>query len=103
MKRHKVQPKNKLTKIIERKAKLKLHAKKEHNNIWRMSSFFGLVGFSIVLPLAALIWLGTYLDKSFPVGFSWTMMGIILGLVLGGINAWRWIQKEEDVIEKDSK
>ena len=99
--RHKVKPRNKLTKIIEKKVERKLHAKKNHNNIWRMSGFFGLVGFSIIIPLAILIWLGTYLDRIFPVAFSWTMTGIIVGLIVGGFNAWRWIQKEEKIIEKD--
>lgn len=101
MARHKVKPKNKLTKIIAKKVQRKLEAKKEHSNIWRMSSFFGLIGFSVIIPLALLIWLGTYLDAAYPTGFSWTMTGIIVGLIVGGLNAWRWIKKEDAEIEKD--
>lgn len=101
MARHKVEPKNKLTKIIAKKVQRKLNAKKEHNNIWRMSGFFGLIGFSVVVPLAFFIWLGTYLDKTHPVAFSWTMAGILLGLITGGFNAWKWVKKEDDQIEKD--
>ena len=101
MARHKVKPKNKLTKIIEKKVQRKLKAKKEHSNIWRMSGFFGLIGFSVIIPLALLIWLGTYLDKAFPTEFSWTMAGILLGLIVGGWNAWKWVKKEDSEIEKD--
>ncbi|MHA1550048.1 MAG: AtpZ/AtpI family protein [Alphaproteobacteria bacterium] len=101
MARNKVKPKNKLTKIIEKKVSRRVRAKKEHNNNWRMTSFFGLIGFSIVIPLAGLIWLGTYLDKTYPnAPVSWTMIGIFVGLIVGGYNAWRWIKAEQTQIKK---
>ncbi len=101
--RHKVKPKNKMTKIILKKVERYKHAQKEHNNVWRMSSFFGLIGFSVVLPLAGLILLGDYLDEAYPANFSWTFSGILAGLAVGLYNAWHWIKKEEDEIEEEKK
>ncbi|MBN2675972.1 MAG: AtpZ/AtpI family protein [Alphaproteobacteria bacterium] len=102
MARNKVQPKNKMTKIIAKKVSRRVHAQKEHNNNWRMTSFFGLIGFSVIIPLFACILGGVWLDKNYTqTSISWTVLGIFVGLLVGGFNAWRWIQKEEIEIEKD--
>lgn len=99
---NKVDKKNKLTKIIERKVKNKLKGKTEKSN-WVFLNMFGLIGWGVGVPLALSIWAGVTLDKKYPVSFSWTLTGIIFGIVLGCLNAWHWLKKEEKLIEKDEK
>jgi ATP synthase protein I len=64
---------------------------------------FGMVGWSIAVPTILGIGSGIWLDKHFDRGFSWTLTMLFVGLVLGGINAWYWINRQtERIHEQDS-
>lgn len=57
---------------------------------------FGLVGWSVALPTVLGIALGIWLDSRSTSGYSWTLMLMIGGLLLGAITAWYWVRRESE-------
>jgi ATP synthase protein I len=54
-------------------------------------TIFGIVGWSVVIPTLVGIALGIWLDNRWPGRFSWTLMLLFGGLILGCLNAWYWV------------
>ncbi|WP_017660434.1 AtpZ/AtpI family protein [Baaleninema simplex] len=79
---------------IDRKSLQKIRARQEGDrSLWFSLGMYGLVGWSIAIPTLLGIAIGRWLDLRFPSPYSWTLMGLFLGLMLGCWNAWYWIQK----------
>mgnify|MGYP001226918738 FL=1 len=55
---------------------------------------FGIIGWSIAVPTVGGAFLGLWLNKVAPQNFSWPIALILGGVVVGGIIAWGWIEKE---------
>jgi ATP synthase protein I len=55
---------------------------------------FGLIGWSVALPTVLGIALGLYIDGRWESRFSWTLMLLFAGLVVGCLTAWRWMHSE---------
>lgn len=55
---------------------------------------FGIIGWSIAVPTVGGAFLGLWLNKVAPQNFSWPIALILGGVVVGGIIAWSWIEKE---------
>ncbi|WP_415182487.1 AtpZ/AtpI family protein [Phaeovulum sp.] len=55
---------------------------------------FGMVGWAIAVPTVGGAFLGLWLDRVAPQGFSWTIALILGGVVLGAMIAAAWIGKE---------
>jgi ATP synthase protein I len=78
-----------------RKAARKLRARREGDRgIWFGLGMFGLVGWSVSIPTVLGIAIGVWLDHRFPGGISWTLTGLLIGIVVGCFNAWYWIGHE---------
>ncbi len=75
----------------ERKARGR--AEKEHS-VWFGLGMFGLVGWAVAIPTLLGIALGIWLDNKFGGPYSWTLMMLFIGMVLGCINAWLWVKRE---------
>ncbi len=58
-------------------------------------SMFGMVGWTVTVPALLGAALGIWLDKTYHQSFSWTLTGLITGLVSGCLIAWSWIIKEK--------
>ena len=58
---------------------------------WFGIGLFGVVGWSIAMPTVLGALAGAWLDRAWPLGFSWTLTGLGLGLLLGCVTAWRWV------------
>ena len=56
---------------------------------------FGLIGWSVVIPTLLGVALGLWIDQTWPSRYSWTLMLLLLGIILGCLNAWRWISQEQ--------
>jgi ATP synthase protein I len=56
---------------------------------------FGMIGWSVAVPLLLGTALGIWLDKRYPESFSWTLTCLISGLIMGCIIAWNWINTED--------
>jgi ATP synthase protein I len=81
---------------VSRKAARKLRSRQDPKNVWYGFGLFGLVGWSVMVPALLGIALGIWIDRTFPSRYSWTLMLMILGVGLGCLNAWYWIQKESN-------
>ncbi|MEA5506090.1 AtpZ/AtpI family protein [Halotia wernerae UHCC 0503] len=77
------------------KSSRKLKARQEEDNVvWLGLGTFGLVGWSIAIPTLIGIALGVWIDLTWPSRYSWTLMLLFIGVVLGCLNAWYWVQQE---------
>lgn len=57
-------------------------------------ALFGMVGWTVALPTIGGAFVGLWLDRTWPVSFSWTLTLLIAGAVLGAVIAWRWVGRE---------
>lgn len=64
---------------------------------------FGIIGWSIAVPTVGGAFLGLWLNKVAPQNFSWPIALILGGVVVGGIIAWGWIEKEGPDQEGDKR
>lgn len=55
---------------------------------------FGIIGWSVAVPVVSGAFLGLWLNKVAPQSFSWPIALILGGVVVGGIIAWNWISRE---------
>ncbi|MGO2132854.1 MAG: AtpZ/AtpI family protein [Halomonas sp.] len=64
---------------------------------------FGIIGWSVAVPTVGGAFLGMWLNRVAPQNFSWPIALILGGLVVGGIIAWSWIDKERPKEELHGK
>lgn len=79
---------------IGEKARRKLKARRSRKSVWFALGMFGMVGWAVTLPTLMGLALGIWIDRRDPGQYSWTLMLLLLGLVLGCWNAWYWVTKE---------
>jgi ATP synthase protein I len=91
-------------KIIGSKANRKYIAEKQaRKSVWFGLGMFGLVGWAVAIPTLIGIAIGIWLDKHHPVeGISWSMSLLLVGIILGCLNAWRWVSKERRLESSDN-
>ncbi len=82
-----------------RKLKARRHAPK---SVWFGLGMSGLVGWSVTIPTLIGAALGIWVDKRYPSHYSWTLMLLFMGLIIGCTNAWLWVQSEIKEIQEDS-
>jgi len=86
------------------KATRKLKARRNSTKgVWFGLGMMGLVGWSVVVPTLLGTALGIWLDKHHPMGHSWTLMLLVIGLVIGCMNAWHWVAKEDKEIRDEQE
>ncbi len=59
----------------------------------------GLVGWSMVIPTLLGVAIGHLLSLYLSDKYAWTLMGLLLGLLLGCVNAGYWVTKEIKQLE----
>ena len=80
---------------IGRKAARKLRARRErHRSIWFGLGMLGVVGWAVVIPTLLGAALGRWLDAPGRGRVSWTVTLLLVGLVIGCVNAWYWVKRE---------
>ena len=78
------------------KAARKLKARRNPPpGVWFGLGMMGLVGWSVVVPTLLGAAAGNWLDKRYPGVHSWTLTLLVIGLVIGCLNAWHWVAKED--------
>lgn len=81
--------------LLKIKSLRKLKARREkENGIFFGLGMIGLVGWSVAIPTLIGIFMGVWIDNRFPSRYSWTLMLLFIGVVLGCLNAWFWVQQE---------
>lgn len=89
---------------IGRKEARRLRARARRGRMpWVALGLYGVVGWSIVLPTLAGIALGVWIDSTWTSRYSWTLMLLVFGLVVGCWNAWRWVALEQRAIEEEGR
>ncbi len=82
---------------IRTKSQRRIKAIKEGDrSILQGLGLFGMVGWSVMVPTLLGIALGLWIDRRFPSSYSWTLMLLFVGVILGCWNAWYWIEKEQE-------
>ena len=91
-----------LGRVIGRKETRRLKGLENgHRSVWSGLGMFGLIGWSIALPTIAGVLVGSWLDHRSPGGRSWTLTLLVAGLMLGCLNAWRWVLREDKEMHAD--
>ncbi len=94
----------KLADQIGQKAARKLQARKHGEPaVWLGLGMMGIVGWSVAVPTLLGAALGLWLDKEYPGSRSWTLALLVAGLMLGCINAWHWVAKEEKTMRDEQE
>ena len=86
------------------KASRKLRARRNSaHGVWFGLGMMGLVGWSVVVPTLLGAALGIWLDNRHPGSHSWTLSLLVIGLVIGCVNAWYWVKKEENAMREEQE
>lgn len=87
---------------IGRQAQRKLRARRHRDrSTWFGLGMYGLVGWSVVMPTLLGVAAGIWIDGRWPGRFSWTLMLMLGGLLLGCWNAWYWVSLEQRAIRRE--
>ncbi len=87
---------------VGNKAERKLRAqRKKYKTIWFGFSMAGLVGWSVTIPGVLGTLLGIWIDKHYKNSYSWTLMLMLIGVMIGCLLAWNWMNKEREAARKD--
>ena len=84
---------------VEARARRKLLARQDGApGVWSGLGMMGLIGWSVVVPTLLGAALGMWLDSRHPGNRSWTLALLMAGLVLGCLNAWRWVAQQDSAM-----
>lgn len=86
--------KNRLLREVEAKRERIEHARERKNAVWDSIAILG-IGWSVVAPTLVGIAAGVWIDHRWPGRYSWTLILMVGGLIIGAINAWLRIREEE--------
>ena len=82
---------------IHRKVERRLKSKREGDrSVWFGLGMFGVVGWTVALPALLGTALGWWIDTRWDTPFSWTLMGLFVGIAAGCLAAWRWVRRESE-------
>ena len=85
-----------LHKGVKRRERIAFIAKNEsERSIGQNLALIGSVGWLVMLPAVAGIFIGRWLDSQFSSGILWTGCFIFLGVSVGARLAWKRIQEEK--------
>ncbi len=84
------------------KAARKIKARSDGTaGVWFGLGMMGLIGWSVAVPTVLGAGLGLWLDKYYAGTHSWTLALLVAGLVIGCLNAWRWVASEDRAMHDD--
>ena len=89
------QDRKELEQQVQEKSRRKAKARRQNRKgLLYGLGMFGLVGWSVAVPTLLLLALGIWIDSNFSSPYSWTLMLLVLGIMLGCLNAWYWVSRE---------
>jgi ATP synthase protein I len=93
---------DRLAEQIARKQHRRIKGKRQREHAaWYGLSLFGIVGWSVMIPLLICLAIGIAIDSRWPSRISWTLIFLLIGAVLGSLNAWYWVSRERKTIEEE--
>ncbi len=87
--------------IARRAARRRRARRHRERSTWFGLGMYGMVGWSVATPTLIGVAAGVWVDTRWPGPFSWTLMLMVGGLLLGCWNAWYWISVEQRAIRDD--
>lgn len=87
---------------IQEKRKLRAQRNKARS-IWLGLGTLGIVGWSVAVPALLGVGVGVWIDSHFPSRYSWTLMLLLIGILIGCLTAWHWVASEQREIRKDQE
>jgi ATP synthase protein I len=88
-------PRQQLEQKVAAKQQRKMRARRQGDrSVWFGLGMFGLVGWSVAVPTLIGVAVGLWIDSRWPSRFSWTLMLLVVGVAVGCLNAWWWVQRE---------
>lgn len=86
------------------KAARKLKARRNSTpGVWFGLGMMGLIGWSVAVPTLLGAAFGFWLDNRYPGSYSWTLMLLVIGLIIGCLNAWHWVSKEDKEMHEEEE
>lgn len=80
---------------VQKKGTRRQRARKDtRHGMYFGLGMFGMVGWSVAVPTILGLLLGIWIDRTWSGQASWTLMGLLAGVILGCYNAWYWVKKE---------
>jgi ATP synthase protein I len=99
-----LKPKPPLSQEVGAKAARKLRARRHRaRNVWFGLGMMGLIGWSVAIPTLLGAVLGIWLDGHHPGNYSWTLALLVIGLIIGCLNAWHWVTKEDKAMRDEQE
>jgi ATP synthase protein I len=99
---HRHRARRRLEEEVIAKQERKIEARTQgERSPWFGLGMFGLVGWSVAVPALIGVAIGLWIDSRWPSRFSWTIMLLLMGVAIGCLNAWWWVQREGR--ERDEK
>lgn len=88
--------KEQLRKRVELQAQRMKQAEKDRPTLLSQTVYIGTLGLLLVLPVVGGAYLGRWLDGMVE-GYSirWTLSMILLGVIIGGVNVYLFVQERE--------
>lgn len=101
-----MEPQKDVRRALQRKVRVKesrkMRARRQKDqSVWFGLGMFGLVGWSVAIPTLVGVALGVWIDLKWPSRYSWTLMLLIIGVMLGCLNAWFWLNRERRTLEEE--
>ena len=88
--------------LLARSERRKLRARRSRDDeLWFGLGMFGLVGWSVAIPTLGGLVIGIAIDTRFESGYSWTLMFLMIGVIVGCLTAWFWIRRQHMEIESE--
>jgi ATP synthase protein I len=89
-------PSDLMARQVAAKAERKMRARRDGApGVWSGLGMMGLIGWSVVVPTLLGAALGIWLDARHPGAHPWSLALLMAGLVLGCLNAWRWVAHQD--------
>lgn len=93
-----------LLKGVSRKELRKIRARRQKDRrVWFGLGMFGMVGWSVVVPTLIGLGIGIWIDRTWVSSYSFTLMGLLGGLIAGIWSAWHWVSSEGKIIKEQEE
>ena len=97
-------PADRMAKQVAAKAERKLRARQDTTpGVWSGLGMMGLIGWSVVVPTLLGAAIGVWLDSHYPGARHWSLALLMAGLVLGCLNAWRWVAQQDRAMQEANR
>jgi len=72
--------------------------------VWFGLGMMGIVGWAVAIPTLVFIAIGLWIDRTWPTQYSWALMFLVAGVLVGCLNAAYWVRKvRSKIIEDDGE